>query len=153
MNQRYSNKNVYIANKNAKNRKISAENGLTDNQHEALTWLCSFRHELHCNQEDLFYSESANFSDFSCQICGRLTRYLQKVGLISDSRMFDYSDEFFDIPSDFDCTTDAEYESGLEQVHEFCEKIDADIIEFLQEIDQRYKTEYAPTLIARSRLI
>lgn len=152
MNDKNTAKYVYVCNKNAKNREISAKNGLTDNQHEALTWLCSFRHELHCNQEDLFYSESANFSDFSCQICGRLTRYLQEVGLITD-RTFDYSDEFFDIPSDFDCSTDAEYESGLQQVHEFCERVDADMIEFLQEIDQRYKTEYAPTLIARSRLI
>ena len=153
MNERYSRKSIYVANKNAKNRKISAENGLTSAQHEAITYVCSFRHELHCNQEDLFYSESANFSEFSCQICGRLTRYLQKVGLISDSRMFDYSDEFFDLPIDFDCHSAEEYEQGLQQIHEFCEKIDADIIEFLQEIDQRYKTEYAPTLIARSRLI
>ena len=152
MNDKYSRKSIYVANKNARNRKISAENGLTDNQHEALAWLCSFRHELHCNQEDLFYSESANFSDFSCQICGRLTRYLQEVDLIAD-RTFDYSDEFFDIPSDFDCHTDEEYESGLEQVHEFCERVDADIIKLLQEIDSRYHTEYAPTLIARSRLI
>lgn len=153
MNDKYSRQSIYVANKNAKNREISAKNGLTDHQHEALTWLCSFRHELHCNQEDLFYSESANFSDFSCQICGRLTRYLQKVGLISDSRMFDYSDEFFDIPSDFDCHSGEEYEQGLQQVHEFCERVDADIIKFLQEIDSRYHTEYAPTLIARSRLI
>ena len=152
MNEIYIRKDIYVANKNAKNREISAENGLTDNQHEALTWLCSFRHELHCNQEDLFYSESANFSDFSCQICGRLTRHLQEVGLITD-RTFDYSDEFFDLPIDFDCTTDEEYEQGLQQVHEFCERVDADIIEFLQKIDSRYHTEYAPTLIARSRLI
>lgn len=152
MNQRYSNKNVYIANRNAKNRKLAEDHGLTDNQHEALVWLCSFRHELHCNQEDLFYSESANFSDFSCQICGRLTRYLQEVGLIAN-RMFDYSDDFFDLPIDFDCHSDEEYEQGLQQVHEFCERVDADIIEFLQEIDARYHTEYAPTLIARSRLI
>lgn len=152
MNEIYIRKDIYVANKNARNRKISAENGLTDNQHEALTWLCSFRHKLHCNQEDLFYSESANFSDFSCQICGRLTRYLQEVGLIAD-RMFDYSDEFFDLPIDFDSHSDEEYEQGLQQVHEFCERVDADIIEFLQEIDARYHTEYAPTLIARSRLI
>lgn len=152
MNDKNTAKYVYVCNKNAKNREISAKNGLTDNQHEALTWLCSFRHELHCNQEDLFYSESANFSDFSCQICGRLTRYLQEVDLITN-RTFDYSDEFFDLPIDFDSHSDAEYEQGLQQVHEFCEKIDADIIEFLQEIDARYHTEYAPTLIARSRLI
>ena len=153
MNERYSRKSIYVANKNAKNRKLAEVHGLTDNQHEALTWLCSFRHELHCNQEDLFFSESANFSEFSCQICGRLTRYLQKVGLISDSRMFDYSDEFFDLPMDFYCNTDAEYDDGLQQVLEFCEKVDADIIKFLQKIDKKYKTEYAPTLIARSRLI
>lgn len=152
MNERYSNKNVYIANRNAKNRILAEDHGLTDNQHEALAWLCSFRHELHCNQEDLFYSESANFSDFSCQICGRLTRYLQEVGLIAN-RMFDYSDDFFDLPIDFDCHSDEEYEQGLQQVHEFCERVDADIIEFLQKIDARYHTEYAPTLIARSRLI
>lgn len=152
MNEIYSRKDIYVANKNAKNRKLAEVHGLTDNQHEALTWLCSFRHELHCNQEDLFYSESANFSNFGFQICGQLTRYLQEAGLITD-RKFDYSDEFFDIPSDFDCHSDAEHEEGLEQVHEFCEKIDADIIEFLQEIDARYHTEYAPTLIARSRLI
>ncbi|WP_406022610.1 hypothetical protein [Succinivibrio sp.] len=152
MNDKYSRKSIYVANKNAKNREISAENGLTDHQHEALTWLCSFRHELHCNQEDLFYSESANFSNFGFQICGQLNRYLKHVDLISDNK-FDYSDEFFDIPSDFDCNSDAEYEQGLQQVHEFCERVDADIIEFLQEIDSRYHTEYAPTLIARSRLI
>lgn len=152
MNEIYIRKDIYVANKNAKNREISAENGLTDNQHKALVWLCSFRHELHCNQEDLFYSESANFSNFGFQICGQLNRYLKHVELISDNK-FDYSEEFFDLPSDFDCHSDEEYEDGLQQVHEFCEKIDADIIEFLQEIDKRYKTEYAPTLIARSRLI
>ena len=152
MNERYIRKDIYVANKNVKNRKLAEFHGLTDNQHEALTWLCSFRHELHCNQEDLFYSESANFSNFGFQICGRLTRYLQEAGLIAD-RIFDYSDDFFDLPIDFDCHSDEEYEQGLQQVHEFCEKIDADIIEFLQEIDARYHTEYAPTLIGRSRLI
>lgn len=152
MNDKNTAKYMYVCNKNAKNREISAKNGLTPAQHEAITYVCSFRHELHCNQEDLFYSESANFSNFGFQICGRLTRYLQEVGLITD-RTFDYSDEFFDIPSDFDCHSAEEYEQGLQQVHEFCEKIDADIIEFLHKIDARYHTEYAPTLIARSRLI
>lgn len=152
MNEILFRKSIYVAKQNLKNSILADENGLTDNQHEALAWLCSFRHELHCNQEDLFYSESANFSDFSCQICGRLTRYLQEVGLITD-RTFDYSDEFFDLPIDFDSHSDEEYEQGLQQVREFCEKIDADIIEFLQKIDARYHTEYAPTLIARSRLI
>ena len=83
-------------------------------------------------------------------VCGKLHTILKTVGFENN---LDYYKKFVDLPSDFDCTTDAEYESGLEQVHEFCEKIDADIIEFLQEIDKRYKTEYAPTLIARSRLI
>ena len=150
MNDRYIRKDIYVANKNAKNREISAENGLTDNQHEALTWLCSFRHELHCNQEDLFYSESANFYEFIEIVCGKLCRILKNVGFENN---LDYYKTFVDLPSDFDCHSDEEYEQGLQQVHEFCEKIDADIIEFLQEIDARYHTEYAPMPIARSRLI
>lgn len=150
MNDKYSRKSIYVANKNAKNREISAENGLTDNQHEAITFVCSFRHVLHCNQDDLFYSESTNFFEFIEMVCGKLHTILKTAGFENN---LDYYKKFIDIPSDFDCTTDEEYEQGLQQVHEFCEKIDADIIEFLQEIDKRYKTEYAPTLIARSRLI
>lgn len=150
MNQRYSNKNVYVCNKNAKNRKLADENGLTDNQHEAITFVCSFRHELHCNQDDLFYSESTNFFEFIEMVCGKLHTILKTAGFENN---LDYYKKFIDIPSDFDCHSDEEYEQGLQQVHEFCERVDADIIEFLQEIDARYHTEYAPTLIARSRLI
>ena len=151
MNDRYIRKDIYVANKNAKNREISAENGLTPAQHEAITFVCSFRHELHCSQEDLFYCESANFSNFAEMLCGKLHVLLHNVGI--EYNKFDYYNEFIELPDDQMCETDEEYEDGLQQVHEFCEKIDADIIEFLQEIDKRYKTEYAPTLIARSRLI
>lgn len=150
MNDKNTAKYVYVCNKNAKNRKLADENGLTDNQHEAITFVCSFRHELHCNQDDLFYSESANFFEFIEMVCGKLHTILKTAGFENN---LDYYKKFIDIPSDFDCHSDAEYESGLQQVHEFCERVDADIIEFLQEIDARYHTEYAPTLIARSRLI
>lgn len=151
MNEKTLRKSVYVANQNAKNRKISAKNGLTDKQHEALTYVCSFRHELHCHQEDLFFSESANFSDFANMLCGKLHVLLCNVGI--EYGKFDYYNEFIELPDDQMCESDEEYEQGLQKVHEFCERIDADIIEFLQEIDSRYNTEYAPTLIARSRLI
>lgn len=80
MNDKYSRKSIYVANKNAKNRKLADENGLTDNQHEAITFVCSFRHELHCNQDDLFYSESTNFFEFIEMVCGKLHTILKTAG-------------------------------------------------------------------------
>ena len=151
MNEILFRKSIYVAKQNLKNSILADKNGLTDNQHEAITYVCSFRHELHCNQEDLFVCESANFSHFAEMLCGKLHTLLHNVGI--EYNKFDYYSEFIELPDDQMCETDAEYEDGLRQVHEFCEKVDADIIEFLQKIDKRYKTEYAPTLIARSRLI
>ena len=151
MNEIYIRKSIYVDKQNFKNSVLADQNGLTPVQHETLTYVCSFRHELHCNQEDLFFCESANYSKFAEMLCGKLHALLYNVGI--QYNKFDYYNEFIELPDDQICNTDAEYEDGLQQVHEFCEKIDADIIEYLQKIDKRYKTEYAPTLIARSRLI
>ena len=63
----YLDKDAYIAKRELAARRM-AENAeietLTPEQHEALEYLCTVRHNIHCNQDDLFKSQCGNFTDF-----------------------------------------------------------------------------------------
>lgn len=63
----------------------NAENeNLTEEQHDVLAWLCSVRHNFHCNYSDLFNSEGDHdfFDPFdnSCGEC-EVNQKLEEVGL------------------------------------------------------------------------
>ena len=56
----FEGKKRYAQRKAAENAEIASENGLTDEQIDALDSLCSFRHWLHCNSQSAANVESSD---------------------------------------------------------------------------------------------
>lgn len=147
--QMYEGKARYVARKYEENKEIGLENGLTEEQIEVLQKLCTFRHELHCNQEALYYSEFPNSREFSYMLNDGIADMLKKVNLPSENMYF-YTDDLIDdnVCLDLDYT-DEEKEEALEACFEFARNVNNEIEDYLREIDKQYKTQFCPTGFSR----
>ena len=153
----YLNKEAYERKEAYANRRMlqNAENeSLTPEQHEVLAWLCSKRHEVHTNQEDFFYSESSNSTEYWNLIddgCGNgvIRDKLSSVDLPDLKWSFSVDDYMTDaLSTEFGYSeedTDAELESCIEMAGKF----NNDIESYLREIDKRYGTNYCPSGVGR----
>ena len=119
---------------------------LTEEQHDVLAELCSFRHELHTNQESLFNTESANYPFFNEMLSGGINEKLKEVGLPEIKSLDVLYDDF---PTDMDIFYDiAEFETneeGLEIALQRASEINSAIEGYLLEIDKQHGTSYCPS--------
>ena len=149
----YLNKEVYERKEAYTNKRMlqNAENeNLSSEQHEVLAWLCSKRHEVHTNQEDFFYSESPNCTEYWDLIddgCsnGTIRDKLQSVNLPDLKWSFSIDDYMNDaLCSEFGYSEE-EIEAELESCIEMAGKFNNDIEKYLREIDKKYGTNYCPS--------
>ena len=87
----YERKQAWADRRMDENRKAET---LTEVQHDALAWLCSYRHELHCNHERLFSAEFSGEYDPE-----KINDRLREAGL----------PEFEDLPNPEDIPSDMDY--------------------------------------------
>lgn len=147
--QMYDRKANYVRAKNATNKDIALENGLTDEQIEVIEELCAFRHELHCNQEALYYSEYGNHNYFESMLNNDIYEMLEKVNLPYQNMIFSTDDlEDENVCFDLDYT-DEEKENALQECLEFATRVNNKIEDYLRNIDKKYGTSYCPTGFAR----
>jgi len=165
----YERKREWAANRMAANKEI---NTLTEEQHDALANLASFRHELHTNQKSLFNTGSANYDNFWKMIWdgeanefSELNEKLNEVGLpllpryspLELSNDMDFNDvEIIDGDIIYEVGIDSEnerwqdkYDYAYSEVIDYAEKINTDIENYLSEIDEKYDTNYTPTGASR----
>ena len=147
--QMYEGKSRYVARKYAENKEIGLENGLTEEQIEVLQELCTFRHELHCNLDVLYYSENGKHNYFESMLNNDIYEMLEKVNLPYQNMIFSTDDLCDDnVCLDLDYT-DEEKENALQECLEFAGKVNNKIEDYLREIDKQYKTQFCPTGISR----
>ena len=138
-------KYIYDIKRAGKNSEIAEENGATEEQTDAISWLCATRHYMHCNKEDMFISESGNCNDFCRYIESGINDRLKTADL-----------PIIDLPSLDEFPDDATYEldeltydEAYEKCLELMEDVDRRIIIYLGEFDKKYKTDFQPTLKRR----
>lgn len=51
--EQYEYRREAAAARNAKNESVAVENGMTEQQADLISRLCSLRHELHCSMDDI----------------------------------------------------------------------------------------------------
>lgn len=156
----YARKKEYAVAKMERNVKITS---LSEEQHDALRELCSFRHNLHCNWEDVFYSESLNAAEIEREISiwsdyedhddnTIRCRIYNLFGIYPFNRK-DYATEDAIAPED-DNTEDYMYsaderEAAIEQAYRCFNEINTEIESFLRGIDEQNGTEYCPSGFSR----
>ena len=141
------------ARRNLKNEEIAVENGMTPEQADILSELCSERHKMHCNishlVEDGDYGKiSKNLIDINCRLH---ELQLPTIPSIPCDR-YDYIDiddmytlfETVQLPDD-----DEQREEYLaeerERIYGEWSNLNESIEKYLSEIDEKYHTSFAPT--------
>ena len=167
----YERKQAYANKRNRANAEIDT---LTEEQHEALAELCRIRHELHCNQDDVFNSESCEYAEFrrNFRDDGNVFRLLDDVDLpritVLDISELPCSDDYYE---SLDADERTEWEERAELVNsqssstmkhtgfsiwveesgdyaffrKRLEVLNKQIEDYLMAIDEEHGTTYCPT--------
>lgn len=140
----YERKRAYAQRMRDKDREDAI--GLTYEQCDVLEWLCTVRHEIHTNQEDVFYSESSNNEKFLRWIDSEINEKLKDVGLST----IKFSHDAEDFPDDYTWELDYDdYEKAYYDCIDMVEDINKDIEHYLAKIDEEHNTHYCPTRASR----
>lgn len=143
----YECKREWAAKRMAENAEVET---LTTEQHGVLEWLCTVRHNVHCNQGDFFNDEAPNNSEYwnyidSADGCGIIRDRLKAAGL----PVLRWSFSVDDYMTDGICYelgyTEEEREEEREKCFEMAEKFNSDIENYLTQIDKKHGTSYCPS--------
>lgn len=140
----YERKKEWAARRMADNKEIET---LTEEQHELLERLCTFRHDLHTNWDSAFCSGSGDYDKYANEIC------VHCVGMEND--LYTEVKEAFgkapftpiDYPDDY-CYDVLGYESveeAREEAYKLFEQVNEEIEAFLYSIDKEHGTDYCPS--------
>lgn len=148
---RYELKARYIERRNEENR-LKVDNQLTEEQINALEWLCAKRHNLHTYGTGvLTYSERCDHCEYVDYITGNLTDYMRENGFE------DFPDIEVDAVEGYKSDTEWEWcEDDYKNYDDFlndCYSFNSEVIEginttienWLKELDVKYGTDYCPT--------
>lgn len=151
----YEGKKEYAARRNEADKENVKT--LTEDQHDALAWLSAVRHKLHGGFDEMWLSESSDHEELwnyimdsidKCKIKDRLeSRCLPDIDINLDEE--DYiSDQTYDIDLSIYASEDEKEEArekAQEELAAMIEKIDTIITDYLENIDEKHGTHYAPT--------
>jgi len=147
----YSRRNENAARRMTENATVQT---LTTDQHELLSNICSLRHELHSNQDDLFCCEGSNYKPFWEQISNLSDRARQLsldgcpcIDIESLPNDHDYDEvDFWDMEDWWSDDEDDDLRSNaLNAVLEAAQEYNSKIESFLAKIDNKHGTNYCPT--------
>ncbi len=133
-----------------KNAEIGVESGLTEEQTEALETLCTFRHELHTSWTQVWNAESGEHSELIRQLDSGVTEMLWTAGL-TPAFKFNVDDIETNATYDIgmDDASDEErknaYNEAYEKTCRILSNVNRQIESYLEAIDAKYGTSYAPT--------
>lgn len=152
--EQYEYRREAAAARNAKNESIAVENGMTEQQADLISRLCSLRHELHCCMDDIVKG-----GDVAIGIRERfswLEDEMEKIGLPElgvsgsleelddmDGLIYYYGE---DVPEDHDSDEFKDwYDEEYQRIYNELSNIHDSIEHYLKEIDENYKTSFCPT--------
>lgn len=138
--------------RNIKNEEVAVANGMTQEQAELISELCSMRHNLHSNIDQMLYDSSKELRELI-----ELNIRLKDSGLEPmDFVPLDASDEFAsidyidvllemeDVPEDEEGRKEW-YADKTFMIHEQWDDMNRKIEAYIARIDEKYNTKYAPT--------
>ncbi len=144
--EKYERKREWAANRMEKNKEITT---LTEEQHDILSDLASFRHELHINQFALYnseHSQNPKFNKYIDTINDKLKEAkLPSISLIKIEDIPSTEDRYNGI---IDNTDEAENKNRNEALR-IAEEINSNIEKYLRAIDEKHGTDYAPSGASR----
>lgn len=150
----YNYRRESAARRNAENEQIAIENGMSEEQAELISKLCSLRHEMHMNMDAIVKGDdkaSEIMQDFVA-----LEGQMQDAGLtdfnVSDSLselddmnglIYEYGE---DVPQDHDSKEFQDwYDDEYQRIYDDLSSIHDSIESYLSSIDKKYKTSFCPT--------
>ena len=139
----FEGKRRYAERRNLENSKIDT---LSEEQHDALAWLCMIRHDMHVSKDSFFLSESADHEKYWGYVEREISDRLRSVNLPSFDFRFDEADYITDYTYEVD---GLDYESAYLQTMEYIEGFNRYIESYLRDIDSMHGTQYAPTGYSR----
>lgn len=152
--EQYKYRREAAAARNVKNESIAVDNGMTEQQADLISRLCSLRHELHCSMEDIVKG-----NDVAEDIRERFASLEDKMGESGlpelgvsgwledlddmDGLIYYYGE---DVPEDHDSDEFKEwYNNEYKRVYDELSELHDSIEKYLKEIDEKYKTSFWPT--------
>ena len=135
----YSRRNENAAKRILENSK---NDSLTEEQHEAISMLCTARHELHSNKRHAIIEDDKGLK----QAIVFANVAILKSGIEPMNFVGTDSSDYIDIDSLNELDYEEEdYDSEYERISSELETLNSKIEKYLSEIDNSYNTNYAPT--------
>lgn len=152
--EQYEYRREAAAARNAKNESVAVENGMTEQQADLISRLCSLRHELHCSMDDIVKGNDG--ARDICKAFASLEDKMEKSGLpefgvsgqLEDMDDMDGLTYYYgeDVPEDHDSDEFKEwYNREYKRVYDELSELHDSIEKYLKEIDEKYKTSFCPT--------
>ncbi len=166
--QMFKNKALWAEHHKDAQAEIGMKNGMTEEQADAIAWLCTVRHEMHTHKDRMFVSASQECPRFTNWIDSEINEKLSDAGL--DEIEFSHSiEDFYDDnytmylsnddlvdmfgdeynPEATDMMDGSSHSLLLSETLRMMEDINTDIETYLKVIDNKYGTEYSPSGIKR----
>lgn len=143
--EQYDYRRESAARRMAENAEIET---LSEEQHEALAEICRMRHELHCNPESIFLTDSSDYTEYSRYVSNldgderNFSRIAEEAGLpVLNIELFDDYDN--DRAGEWD--EDYDYEVSLRATLDYVERLNTTIENWLRAIDEEHGTDYCPS--------
>lgn len=152
--EQYAYRRESAARRAAANEEIAIQNGMTEEQAELISELCSLRHELHTNMDKVTINDSN--INIKPQLV-ELARKIDNSGLpqvpcipIAEGDYIDIDDidELFETEHWPESGTDEwqnKYDDEYQRIYGELEQLNNDIESYLADIDKQYKTSWCPT--------
>ena len=156
--EQYEYRRESAAKRNAHNEEIAIEHGMTEEQADLMTRLCSLRHELHSNLADCANSSENGILvkidklNENIEISGlsgvSFSADCGEVGMIDDiDGLLEYGE---DVPEDHDSKEYEEwYYDNKNRIIGELQQANDEIEAYLKEIDNKYGTSFCPTGVLR----
>lgn len=150
----YDRKLQYVGKKMNENRTVSLENGLSEEQIEFIINACSMRHVMHTNINALYnmeHSLHSSLSNWIEELPGKAAdlnliplKYTINLDNVGTAQYWDEFDGADFAEEDVCVTERARQEYEEKAINNFC-TIHDDVENWLRQIDEKYKTSFAPT--------
>ena len=131
---------------------------LTEEQHDALSWLCTIRHDMHGNQEAFFLDESGSHEKYwdyiehginDRLIAAKLPKIEFKYtiedyntdGIVLDELREEYGDSRY---NECEEEANAKFEEARQKMISLAGSFNSEIERYLREIDEEHGTKYCP---------
>lgn len=159
----------YIDKRNRENEEIGLENGLTENQIEAIENICRLRHEIHCTDASSVVSQNDNITEYLKKINDEIRENnLPEIDVDEYTYLDDWLDDlcwdelaeetrppyYAKAQKEIDngCKDNIDdlayklfFEDAVDVCGDIIEKINNKIEHWLRSIDEKYGTKYEPT--------